>query len=223
MKKKIRLLIAVGALLTSPSICAEDISPYQAKDFSYLLGMKGLSNKLLQQHFALYQGYVKQTNTMSALLVEALEKNPFSPLEYSSLKKCFSFEYNGMKLHELFFSNLTKTKKNLNTGELLTQINQDFGSFESWLSEISKTALTRGIGWVVCYFDKTQNRLFTAWVESHEKGNLEASEAILVIDLWEHAYINDYGIQRQEYMNAILSSIDWDVVEERFKKATKNN
>ncbi len=198
------------------------IYQFETKDFSRLIGIKGLSNKLLEQHFELYRGYVRQTNAMSTQLLASLEQKPFSPLEYSSLKKSFAFEYNGMKLHELFFENLSKNKISMNSGMFLKQVLQDYSSLDNWFKELTQTAMTRGIGWVVCYLDTNQNQLISTWIESHDKGPLLEAHPLVVIDLWEHAYITDYGINRVDYMKTILASLDWNVIEERYQKAIES-
>ena len=72
----------------------------------------------------------------------------------------------------------------------------------------------RGIGWVVLYFDET-GLLNISWINEHDVGHLAGAKPLLVMDVFEHAYITDYGIKRADYIEAFWKAIDWDVVEKR--------
>jgi superoxide dismutase, Fe-Mn family len=189
---------------------------YQAKDFSYLLSLDGFSQKLLSQHFDLYKGYVNQTNTLNTLIKEQLENSIPSSAEYSALKKAYAFEFNGMKLHELYFENLDKTMELSPTSPLYKKISQDFGSFDLWQKDFTQTGLTRGIGWVMCFYDKTSQKLINTWIESHDKGVPIFDNIIIIMDCWEHAYLQDWGIKRQDYIQIFMNHINWTKASERF-------
>lgn len=184
---------------------------YTAKDFSHLLGLSGFSDTMLNNHFTLYQGYVKNTN----LLLEKIEKatDQLSP-ETNELERRFGWEWNGMRMHELYFENMTKEKTLLSTA-LKEKIEKVYGSYEQWLACFKAKGMMRGIGWVVLFEDKTNGELFTTWVREHEQGIPANGNIILVMDCWEHAYMTDYGIKKADYIEAFLQSIDWNVVEKR--------
>ncbi len=186
---------------------------YQPKDFKYLLGLAGMSDALLSNHFSLYEGYVKNANA----LVEALStREPGTP-EYSELKRRFGWEWNGMRLHELYFGNLTKEPGAVSEGvsEALTR---SFGSVEAWEKDFRGVGAMRGIGWVVLAKDEETGNLFTVWVNEHDAGHLAGAVPIIVMDVFEHAFMLDYGLKRAEYIDTFFRSIDWKIVEHRLAK-----
>ena len=183
---------------------------YEAKNFDNLLGIKGFSEKLLKNHFILYQGYVKNTN----LLLDKLSKN-LDISEFSELKRRFAWEFNGMRLHEHYFGNLTKNFKKI-SNSLLKQIVKDFGSYENWEKEFKAISLMRGIGWVILYDDISSDKLFNIWINEHDSGHLTGAVPLLVLDVFEHAYITDYEIKKADYVDAFFNLINWDAVKERF-------
>src|SRR3989338_1702210 len=81
---------------------------YQAINYDHLIGTPGFSNQLMKNHFTLYQGYVTNFNKLNDTLV-ALEKDgKYGTPEYSELNRRFGWEFNGMRLHEYYFGNMTK-------------------------------------------------------------------------------------------------------------------
>lgn len=186
---------------------------YAAKNFEYLIGLTGFSDTLLTNHFTLYEGYVKNTNA----LVELLEtKTPGTP-EYSELQRRLGWEWNGMRLHELYFENLSKEPQALRDGKLKEKIVALYGSLENWEKSFVSVGAMRGIGWVVLTHDTTSGELFTIWVNEHDGGHLAGTTPLLVMDVFEHAFVLDYGLKRADYIGAFMKAIDWSVVEKRFE------
>lgn len=186
---------------------------YEAQKFEHLLGIEGLSDKLLAAHLGLYEGYVKNTN----LVLEELQKTEPGSYQYAELKRRFGWEFDGMRLHELYFGNLIKGGSSLEDGmELKAQIEKDFGSLENWEKDFRATLAMRGIGWVILYYDKEAGRLFNAWIGEHDGGHLAGCEPILVVDAFEHAYIADYGTKRADYIEAIMKVLCWHIANGRF-------
>jgi Fe-Mn family superoxide dismutase len=191
---------------------------YQAINYAYLLGIPGLSNQLLTNHFTLYQGYVTNTNKLLEILQGYLATNEVTTPQYAGLKRHFGWEFNGMRLHELYFSNLTKSNMMLKEDSpLAVAIKKDFGSIEKWQEDFKATGNIRGIGWSVLCYDIIGKQLIDVWVNEHNLNTLLFCQPLLVMDVWEHAYTLDYGIQRPDYINAFFKIINWDIVEQRFK------
>ncbi|MDL2716269.1 MAG: Fe-Mn family superoxide dismutase [Acidobacteriota bacterium] len=192
---------------------------YSAKDFTRLIGTPGFSDALLRQHFELYSGYVKNANALLHELGAASPAKPPTPA-WSELKRRFGWEWNGMRLHEFYFGNLTKKKGNLEkTAGLGAQLIRDFGSRESWEKDFRATGSLRGIGWAAVVWDAEARRLFNVWVDEHDRGQLAGCPVILLMDAFEHAYMADYGTKRGEYIDAFLSAADWEVATRRFEMA----
>ncbi|MCK9344938.1 MAG: superoxide dismutase [Candidatus Pacebacteria bacterium] len=186
---------------------------YEAKNFERLLGTEGFSDVLLRNHFTLYEGYVSNTNKVSELLKTAETGTPL----YNEVKRRFGWEWNGMRLHELYFGNMIKGGTPLETKTALAKkIVEDFGSFEAWEKDFRATGAMRGIGWAVLARDGESGRLFNVWVNEHDGGNLAGATILLVMDVFEHAFALDYGIKRADYINAFWAAIDWVVVSHRF-------
>jgi superoxide dismutase, Fe-Mn family len=185
---------------------------YSTTDYSHLLGLQGFSDTALNTHLKLYGGYVANTNK---LLEKLPQLAPDSP-EYAELKRRFGWEFNGMRLHEHYFEAMSKTPAALNPASALyKQIVQDFGSHETWLADFKATASVRGIGWAILYHDMRAKKLINAFVNEHDAGHLSGCRLLLNLDIFEHAFLIDYGTNRAEYIEAFMNAVDWSVVEQR--------
>jgi Fe-Mn family superoxide dismutase len=190
---------------------------YSKKDFSKLKGMDGFSDKALDLHFALYEGYVNNTNLIFRRLEKLQEKGEAEGIEYAELKRRLGWEFDGMKLHEYYFSSLGGNGKIDEAGKLHAALVKNFGSFEKWEDDFKATAKMRGIGWAVLYQDPENERLINFWVNEHNENHPVGLKLILNLDVFEHAYMIDYGKDRASYSEAFLKNIDWKEVEKRFK------
>jgi len=189
---------------------------FEPKNFEGLLGTRGFSDQLLKNHFTLYQGYVTNTNKLGDAL-NALSKDGKFGAEFAELKRRFGWEFNGMRLHELYFGNIAKSGNVLGkNSELAKQIAKDFGSYENWEKDFKASGAMRGIGWVVLYYDSQSGRLFNVWINEHDAGHLAGAIPLLVMDVFEHAFMIDYGLKRADYIEAFFKAIDWSAVSERF-------
>ena len=190
---------------------------YEAKNFDVLSGTPGFSDALLKNHFTLYQGYVTNTNKLADVLSAMARDGKIGTPEYAECKRRFGWEFNGMRLHELYFGNMKNGGAQLESTATLSQkIAEDFGSYEAWEKDFKGTGTMRGIGWTILYYDSEAKRLFNIWVNEHDFGHLAGCTALLVLDVFEHAYILDYGLKRADYIEAFFKAIDWSVVEQRF-------
>lgn len=189
---------------------------YEQTDYSHLLGMAGFSNELLEAHFGLYAGYVKNTNAVSALMKETEAGTPV----YNELNRRFGWEFNGMRLHELYFANMMPEAPTMN-GEsaLATKLIEEYGSLEAWKADFVGTGKMRGIGWTILYYDAAADRVFNVWINEHDMGHLAGGTPLLVLDVFEHAYVRDYGMDRGQYIDAFFNVINWEEVEARFAAA----
>jgi len=193
---------------------------YEAKTFDYLLGLPGFSDQLLKNHFTLYQGYVANTNKLVDALNALMKEGKQASTEFAEMKRRFGWEFNGMRLHELYFGNMKKDSFSLSSDSRLRRmIIEAFGSLESWEAEFRATAAMRGIGWVILYYDPQSDRLFNCWINEHDVGHLSGAAPLLVMDVFEHAFMLDYGTKRADYINAFFKAIDWDTVSTRFDAA----
>ena len=167
---------------------------YTAKDYSSLTGMKGFSETLLNNHFTLYQGYVTNTNKLLDSLGAMLKEGKVATPEYTELKRRLGFEFNGMRLHEYYFENLGGKGTLDKSGKLGKKLAGEFGSYEDWERDFRGTASMRGIGWAILYQDNITGRLINQWINEHETGHPAGCIPLLALDVFEHAFMIDYGL-----------------------------
>jgi len=192
--------------------------PYPAKNFDHLIGTPGFSETLLKNHFTLYQGYVTNTNKLLDALTLMIKDGKTGTPEFAELKRRFGWEFNGMRLHELYFGNMSKSSVNLEKNLFFSKkIVEDFGSYENWEKDFKATGAMRGVGWVVLYLDAVSGKLMNQWINEHDGGHLAGCSPILIMDVFEHAFLTDYGLKRADYIEAFFKNINWAAVESRLK------
>ncbi len=191
---------------------------YSAKDYNKLIGIPGLSEQLLKNHFTLYQGYVTNTNKELDTLSGMLKDGKVATTEFAEVKRRLGWEFNGMRLHELYFDNLGGKSPLVKDGKLAKKIAENFGSTENWEKEFRATGAMRGVGWAIMYQDNTNGNLINFWINEHDTGHPSGCSPILVMDVFEHAFITDYGLKRADYIEAFFKNIEWSVVESRLTK-----
>ncbi|AEB09551.1 superoxide dismutase [Desulfobacca acetoxidans] len=211
--KSVLAFLTILTLFVVTTAAAAPVT-YQAKDFSRLRGMKGFSDQALELHFVLYQGYVKNTNAMLETLAQIASSTP----AYAEMKRRLGWEYNGMRLHELYFGNLGGDGKIPPDSKIAKRLTEQFGSLESWANDFKATGAMRGIGWVVLYEDQASGRLINTWINEHDLGHLAGGQPLLVMDVFEHAFIPDYGLKKGDYIEAFFQNIDWKAVDARLGK-----
>jgi Fe-Mn family superoxide dismutase len=197
------------------------IGYYKARQFD-LSSLKGISDKTLEMHFKLYEGYVKETNNLTGRINEFIKDGNVDQEEmpaYSELTRRLGFEYNGMVLHEYYFDNL---KKGGGTGDpdrnlqFYKVAESSFGSYDIWKADFVGIGKMRGVGWAICNQNPTNGRLSNHWITLHETGNVAGFNPILVMDVWEHAFLLDYKpAERPRYIEAFFTNINWDIVDKR--------
>ena len=189
---------------------------YAAKDYTKLVGMQGFSETLLKNHFTLYQGYVTNTNKVLDTLDQFAKEGKAGTPEYAELKRRLGWEFNGMRLHEYYFENLGG-KGGAPQGKLAQKIAESFGSLEAWEKDFKATGAMRGIGWAVLYEDTANGRLINFWVNEHDVAHPAGCAPLLIMDVFEHAFMLDYGLKRADYIEAFFKNIDWAAAEARVK------
>ena len=188
---------------------------YMGKEYARLIGMAGFSEALLNNHFTLYQGYVTNSNKLLDSLEQLLKEEKTATPEFAELKRRLGWEFNGMRLHEYYFDNLGGTAPLDVGGSLGKKLAESFGSVAAWEKDFRATGAMRGIGWTVLYQDTADGRLINFWINEHDGGHPAGCMPLLVMDVFEHAFILDYGLKRADYIEAFFKNIAWKVVEGR--------
>lgn len=180
-------------------------------------GLLEISDEQISDHWSLYKGYVAQTNTLNKELARLAQEGNVGSLMFADRRRRLGFEYNGMVLHEYYFGNLKAGISEPAKGDLLTALSKSFGSYASWKENFESAGKTRGIGWAIVYADPMNGALTNHFIQEHENGNIAGFEPILVMDVWEHAYMVDHRAGgRGNYIAAFMQNINWEKVEERF-------
>jgi len=190
---------------------------YTAKDYAKLIGMAGFSETLLKNHFTLYQGYVTNTNKVLDTLDQIARDGKTAAPEFAELKRRLGWEFNGMRLHEYYFENLGGTTSLNKEGKLGKKIAESFGSYEAWEKDFRATGAMRGIGWVALYQDPASGRLINFWINEHDVSHPAGCTLLLIMDVFEHAFMIDYGLKRADYIESFFKNINWSAAEARIK------
>lgn len=200
-----------------------DLKSYKAKQFN-LSGLNGISDQTLEMHFKLYEGYVTNTNLLTEKIAGFLKDGKVDHEEmpaYSELTRRLGFEYNGMVLHEYYFGNMKSGGSGdpARNSQFLKAAEESFQSYDIWKADFMSIGKMRGVGWAVCLQDPANSTLSNHWITLHEVGNVAGFNPILIMDVWEHAYLLDYKpADRPKYIEAFFSNIDWAAVEERISR-----
>jgi len=193
---------------------------YEAKKFD-LPSLDGISDESVKQHIGLYEGYVKNFNAISTKLVEyAKEDTEKHAIALGELIRRRSFEFGGMRLHELYFAQFEGGTKALDEkSKLGEQLKKEYmGYFQEYLKAIGNM---RGPGWAILYYDPVGKQFLAGFTGEQHQGHFVTLPIILALDVWEHAFILDYGAQgKGKYLDAFFKNLNWDVIEKRFEQLT---
>lgn len=184
-----------------------------------LSGLSGISDATLETHFGLYEGYVKNTNLLNEELagLRASGKDEGENPAFAEIIRRLGFEYNGMRLHEYYFDNLMKdARADPTSGKLHEALGRSYGGFEKWKRDFMAVGGMRGVGWAIAYLDTNNAQITNHWIDDHEDGHIAGFLPILVMDLWEHAWIKDYKpAEKNKYIEAFFRNVNWGACESR--------
>ncbi len=183
--------------------------------------LEGISEDQIAQHWGLYEGYVKQVNALRDELEALRKEGKGNSLVSADRRRRMGFEYNGMVLHELYFGNLKKGAPAIDpAGPLHALLTERFGSIDAFKEDFLNTGASRSIGWAILSYDATSGSVNNQFVQLHEDGNIAGFVPLLVMDVWEHAYMVDFGAAgRGKYMQAFYANVNWPMVERRLADA----
>lgn len=180
--------------------------------------LEGLSEKQLAEHHdVLYAGYVKKWNEIQEKLKKA-ERTAANATysEYGEMKREETFALNGVKLHEGYFNNMVSGGSKP-SGIMRQWLAEDFGSFEEWLDDFKALGLAAR-GWVILAMDLDDGKLYNYLCDSHNQGGVWNAIALLIMDVYEHAYFLDYATSRKAYIEAFVRNTDWAFVDRIISK-----
>jgi len=185
--------------------------------------LKGISQTTTDEHLKLYEGYVKNTNTILEKIETYTAKAENNAYTLGEIQRRFGFEFDGMRNHEYYFRSFEGGSKPLTeNSELKKAIQEEWGEYEKWLNRFKAIALTRGIGWAMLYYDPQTKRLLNAWVDEQHLGHLTGLAPILALDMWEHSFVADYlPSGKGKYVEDFFTNLNWQNIERNFTEASK--
>lgn len=197
---------------------------YEVREELKPSGLNGISDDQINDHWNLYKGYVTQSNALKDDLVKMREAGEGGSMPYADRRRRFGFEFCGMVLHEYYFGNLKADVAIDSAEKFHAAVSEKWGSFDAWKEDFVATGKSRSIGWAVCAMDPLTGDINNHFIQLHEDGNVPGYHPLLVMDVFEHAYMVDHKASgRPDYINAFTSNINWEVVEERFNNAEDSN
>ncbi|CAN5125774.1 Fe-Mn family superoxide dismutase [soil metagenome] len=193
---------------------------FEEKKFS-IPALTGISAKSVEEHLKLYSGYVKNANTILSKIDEYSKDSEAHAYALGELQRRFSFEFDGMRNHETYFKHFENGPAELGSENALKgAIEEEWGSFDAWISRFKAIALTRGVGWAILYYDKQTDRLLNAWVDEQHLGHLTGLCPILALDMWEHSFVFDYQPSgKKNYVEDFFKNLNWSTCEKNFENA----
>ncbi len=199
-----------------------DIEPQQFKAFD--MELDGISKQTMEDHYKLYEGYIKKTNECRKILNEfdygEIEGNQvYSPLRAVAVD--YTFALLGYKNHELYFGHLGGSGGEPN-GRFAELMEQEMG-LESWKQAVRVQAMNAR-GWVMVGYDLNDGSLFNYVLDSQNLFAVYNMVPVLGIDVFEHAYAGDFGgssAGRKEYVEAFFRNLDWDHVNRQLEQAER--
>ncbi|MBY0480905.1 MAG: superoxide dismutase [Chitinophagaceae bacterium] len=171
-------------------------------------------------HYTFHHGgAVKAANKDLAMIRKSMDENNLETVDYWTKK--LSYHFSSHVLHSIFWTNLTNKKTNPE-GQLLKDIEKDFGSYDKLKAYIAATSKNvDGAGWGILGYQPYSKKLTIMQCENHEKLTQWGVVPLLVIDVWEHAYYLKYKNKRNDFVDALFNIINWDNVAERLNTAKK--
>ena len=188
---------------------------YKEQQFDIPL-LDGISEKQIEAHLGLYVGYVKHVN----LIREKIRELKGDDYVVAELRRRFSFEFDGMRMHEYYFSALEGGAKEIDqSSELVKVLSEKYGSWDGFIEHFKEVGKSRGIGWTTLYWDLKAQTPHVAWTSDHEVGTLSGLPILLAMDMWEHAFMVDYlPAEKGKYIDAFINNVNWNIIENRFNK-----
>lgn len=197
-----------------------DVKKYAPRDYSKVRGLNGISDKQVEEHLKLYEGYVKRTNALTEKLFALCTEGKASGADpvYAELTRRLGFEYSGMVNHEYYFENLTGgAQAEPPAGSKLRKaIEANFGKYETWLADFRAVATMPGIGWAMLFQDPKTGWLSNHFISLHQDNVPVGFKPLLALDGWEHAFMRDYqATERAKYVDAFFKNVNWEAVDGR--------
>jgi len=169
-----------------------------------------LSRAQLDTHHA---DYVREVARLKEV-EQRLQDPSLDASRYGDLRRAQVVAANGMLLHELYFGNLASVKVDV-PRYIEGHMGEHIGSMETWAADFTRCA-HGAKAWAVLVYDPYDDRWHNVMMESNDAGIWLGANPLVVCDVSEHAFGNDYG-RREDYVAKFIDRIDWNEVTKRYK------
>jgi Fe-Mn family superoxide dismutase len=167
-----------------------------------------------------HAAYVAGLNAAEEKLAAARAGGDFGAI--AALERAIAFHGCGHLNHCIFWENMGPKGGGEPGGDLLKQIQKDFGDFGKFKAQFTQAAATvEGNGWSVLVYQPMLGKLYTLGMLNHQNLSLTGSIPLLLLDVWEHAYYLKYQNKRADYIAAWWNVVNWKDAEARFAAARK--
>jgi Fe-Mn family superoxide dismutase len=185
--------------------------------------LDGISQQTMEDHYKLYEGYVKKANECREILkgfdyAEIEGNQVYSPLRAVSIE--YTFALLGFKNHDLYFGHLGG-EGGEPTGRFAELVHEEQGGVDKWLDAVKKAA-SAARGWVMVGYDLNDGSIFNYIMDTQNLWAVYNMVPVLALDVYEHAYTRDFGATpdgRKQYVEAFFRNIDWDHVNRQLAQA----
>lgn len=165
-----------------------------------------------------HAAYVAGANSTLDRLAEARDNQEFGSIV--GLEKTLAFNVSGHVLHSIFWTNLSPDGGDRPTGEVAAAIDDNFGSFDGFKSQLTDaTSTVQGSGWGALAWEPLSQQLLVEQIYDHQGNSASGSLPLLVFDAWEHAYYLQYKNVRADFVKALWHLVSWGDVGGRFSRA----
>lgn len=187
----------------------------------FLLKTEALSTRTKESHEGLYKKEIEDFNKTSVKL-DTCPKDGGD--EFRALKLAETLNLNAVKLHELYFTNISDLTSEIRVDSIPhMRFTRDWGTFDNWQYDFRSCCLASKSGWAVCYYEPLKNRYINCVIDLHTSGVPVGCIPVVVMDMWEHAYYRDYLSDKKAYVNGMMKELNWNVIEARMVIAERSN
>lgn len=180
--------------------------------------LEGISERQLDVHIKLYEGYVKHVNVLEETLKDLMKDSEKNAYALAEVKRRLGFEWNGMRMHEHYFAQWEGGHLPMASAVERTLADAWNGDIMNMVNEFKAVALMRGIGWTLLSQDNATGQFTIHWVSDHELGQLNDTTTILALDMWEHAFMVDYTpAEKKQYIEAWFKNLNGEVISARVR------
>lgn len=187
-----------------------------------LPNLAGISQRTIENHLKLYTGYIENANKLLEEISEVKDDDVADDM--GRLLRAYAFEFDGVRNHEAYFGMLSGGSTLLpEESEFEKQLISQGCTYADCMDELKSLALTRGIGWAVLGYDPDSKFIMKSWIDEQHVGQLQGVIPLIAIDMWEHSYLMDYeSSEKNQYVQNLFTNINWQTIEDKFKKINKN-